>query len=212
MNNFKFNLLIDELPSTVVVDGSSFSINTDFRYGLLFNQCIEDQSVSSRNKFEQALKIGYKDEIPDNSIDAFYELIKFYSCAELDGKDIDNELNNDEEDAEEEEVDDGTDMPNKVFDYEYDAVLIYNTFMKIYKIDLAEVEMHWYKFMTLLRGLFDENDLTKVLQYRVMKIDSKMSPELKRHYTKLRQHYSLNNSRTKSEKESIKKKMMEEWG
>ena len=209
MAAYRFNLLIDELPSTVTVDGSSFSINTDFRYGLLFHQCIEDEEISSEQKLIQALEIGYTDEIPDNYEEAFKQLVKFYSCLDLDGRsmeDLENDTDKQAEDNDEEEQE-----SDYIFDYDKDSLLIYSTFFQVYNIDLVESELHWYKFIALLRSLFDENNLTKVLQFRAMKIDSKLSPEMKKYYTNMKKHYSLN-KHTDREKNDIKKKMMEEWG
>lgn len=217
--NFKFNLLIDELPSTVEVDGSSFSINTDFRYGLLFNICINDEEMSSFEKCNQLLSIGYKDKIPEDYNEAIKKLVSFYMCFDLDNKDIDKVLeednkNEDEQNEQEdkENYDEYLDNPDDiVFDYEKDAFLIYSTFKQVYNIDLIDENMHWYKFVVLLRGLFDENNLTKVLQYRAMKIDSKMPADMRKHYRELKKHYSLNRKTTEEMKE-YKRKMLEEWG
>lgn len=200
-----FNLLIDELPSTVEVDGSSFFINTDYRYGLLFNQLIDDGDIDDKQKILQALEIGFTDEIPKNIEEGFRKLIYFYSCLDLDNKDLED-VNNEIEES----VDDN-EQSEALFDYTKDTILIYSTFMQVYHIDLVEVNMHWYKFMALLRALFDENNLTKVLQFRAMKIDGKMTPDMKKYYTKMKQHYSLNRY-SKKEKDELKNKMMEEWG
>ena len=202
-----FNLLIDELPSTVEVDGSSFLINTDFRYGLLFNQLISDEEISSEQKVIQALKIGYKDKIPDNLLEGFKAIMSFYSCLDLDNRSIEEV----EDISKEEEDDEGEEDQGTVFDYIKDRMLIYSTFYQVYHIDLIETDMHWYKFIVLLRSLFDENNLTKVLQFRAMKIDSKLTPEMKKYYTKMKQHYSID-KHTKKEKDELKRKMMEEWG
>lgn len=212
MAEYKFNLLIDELPSAVVVDGSSFLVNTDFRYGLLFNQLLNDDDISSEEKVAQALVIGYIEQIPEDLHKAFKALIAFYSCFDLDGRSIDeldDEQNEEKKNEEDEMIDD--EFGNTIFDYEKDSLLIYSTFFEIYHIDLTEVNMHWYKFIALLRSLFDENNLTKVLQFRAMKIDGKMSPDMKRHYYRLKQHYSLNR-KTEAELKEYKRQMMEEWG
>lgn len=215
MAEYKFNLLIDELPTTVEVDGSSFSINTDFRYGLLFNQCIEDDELDENARLLQALKIGYTDEIPDDRINAFKALVKFYSCAEIDGRDVDSELSKEDESSEnnddtDEEIDEEID-DTEFFDYEKDSCLIYSTFLQVYNIDLVDCNMHWYKFVVLLRSLFDENNLTKVVQFRAMRIDSKLSPDMKKYYKNMKRHYSLNKI-SDAEKAEYKKKMMEQWG
>lgn len=213
MAEYKFNLLIDELPTTVEVDGSSFSINTDFRYGLLFNQCIDDDELDENTRLMQALNIGYKDNIPEDKIKAFKALIEFYSCAILDNRDIDKELEKQEkkDDESEEYEDEYSGNCEIYFDYEKDSNLIYSTFLQVFHIDLIDSDMHWFKFIVLLRSLFDENNLTKVIQFRAMKIDSKLSPDMKKYYKNMKEHYSLNKL-SDAEKEDYKKKMMEQWG
>jgi hypothetical protein len=54
-----------------------------------------------------------------------------------------------------------------VIDYELDAGLIYSAFLGQYGIDLMEVEeLHWYKFLALLKGLNESTKLREVMGYR----------------------------------------------
>lgn len=209
----EFNLLIDELPSTVEVDGNSFFVNTDFKYGILFNQCLNDEDISSEEKMIHCIDIGFKDEIPDNILEGFNKLVEFYSCSKLDvidrskKKESDDENNDSIVETEYENIEN-----NKVlFDFDVDHILIYSTFMQVYKIDLIDTEMHWYKFIGLLRGVFDENNLTKVLQFRAMKIDPKTSPDMKKYYRNMKKHYEIEKY-SSEEKESMKQSLQDEWG
>lgn len=215
MAEYKYNLLIDELPTTLQVGGSSFSINTDFRFGLMFNQCLDDDELDEQSKMLYCLKIGYKDEIPDDIYEGFRELVKFYSCMELDGKDFDKEMESCKKKIEDNSEDNDEYMDeyeyDKFFDYDKDCFLIYSTFLQVYHIDLIDTSMHWYKFVVLLRSLFDENNLTKVVQFRTMKIDSKLTPDMKKYYMNMKKHYSLDKM-TDAEKDEYKKEMLEKWG
>jgi hypothetical protein len=218
-NNFKFNLLIDELPSTVIIDGSSFSIRSDFRTGILVNQCLNDDNLNINSKVLQVISLGYVDDVPENLEDAFNALIKFYSGSEICNNNVveasnDKKENTDseyEDDEEQEDYDSGYQL--KVFDYDYDQVQIFNSFMSKYNINLCRCDLHWYEFYALLLGLFDENDLTKVLQYRTMKIDSKLPKEQRKYYSKMKQHYKIkDNEELLAKKKEQNKKLLDEWG
>ena len=52
-------------------------------------------------------------------------------------------------------------------DYEIDADYIYSAFISQYNIDLTEVEeLHWHKFLALLKGLKDDEVISKIMSYR----------------------------------------------
>lgn len=54
-----------------------------------------------------------------------------------------------------------------VLDYELDADLIYAAFMGQYGIDLIEVkELHWHKFLALLKGLNESTRIREIMGYR----------------------------------------------
>lgn len=54
-----------------------------------------------------------------------------------------------------------------LFDYEIDSDYIYAAFMSQYGIDLIEVEeLHWYKFLSLFKGLKDDEIICKIMGYR----------------------------------------------
>lgn len=71
-----------------------------------------------------------------------------------------------------------------VLDYELDADLIYAAFLEQYGIDLIEVdELHWHKFLALMKGLNSSTTLAKVMSYRgYEKTDGRKDPyeELRR--------------------------------
>ena len=52
-------------------------------------------------------------------------------------------------------------------DYELDGELIYSAFLGQYGIDLIDIEeLHWHKFLALLKGLNDSTRLREVMGYR----------------------------------------------
>ena len=82
-------------------------------------------------KYYDALKLFYKDNVPDDLEEAMEKMLWFYSCGKEDEK---------------------TKVKTKkrVISFEYDFNYINAGFMQDYKIDLFEVDfLHWWKFMSL---------------------------------------------------------------
>lgn len=121
-------------PEYVKVDDKKYKINTDFRVAIECNEIANDETISD---FERALAIIYKlfgdDGINDtNNYEKLLELAqKYLSC----GKEV---VDNNEE----------PDM-----DFIQDMDYIETSFMSDYSIDLANTEMHWWKFYNLMNGL-----------------------------------------------------------
>lgn len=122
-------------PEYVEVDGKLYKINTDFRYAIQCNKIAEDKTIGD---YERALGIIYTlfgDEGLDNPQD-HNELLalanKYLTC----GKELDSEKN---------------EKPD--MDYVEDMDYIEASFMSDYHIDLANTNMHWWKFFNLINGL-----------------------------------------------------------
>lgn len=121
-------------PKYVEVNGKTYPINTDFRVAIECNKISEDNSIGD---LERALAIIYTlfgEEALDDTehYDKLLELAQKYLCC---GKEL-------------EESNEKPDM-----DFEEDMDYIETSFMSDYKIDLSNVEMHWWKFFNLMNGL-----------------------------------------------------------
>ena len=122
-------------PKYVKIGEKKYKINTDFRVAIECQEIALDDSIGD---FERALAIIYKlfgdDGLDDsNNYEKLLELAqKYLSC----GKEIDSKTN--------EEPD---------MDFIQDMDYIEASFMSDYNIDLANTEMHWYKFYNLINGL-----------------------------------------------------------
>ena len=121
-------------PEYVKINDKKYKINTDFRVAIECNEIAMDETISD---FERALAIIYKlfgdDGINDtNNYEKLLELAqKYLSC----GKEV---VDNNEE----------PDM-----DFIQDMDYIETSFMSDYSIDLANTDMHWWKFYNLMNGL-----------------------------------------------------------
>jgi hypothetical protein len=121
-------------PEYVKINDKKYKINTDFRVAIECNEIAMDETISD---FERALAIIYKlfgDEgINDtDNYEKLLELAQKYLCC---GKEI---VDNNEE----------PDM-----DFIQDMDYIETSFMSDYSIDLANTDMHWWKFYNLMNGL-----------------------------------------------------------
>ena len=121
-------------PEYVKVNDKKYKINTDFRVAIECQEIATDETISD---FERALAIIYKlfgDE-GINDTDNYEKLLelaqKYLSC----GKEV---VDNNEE----------PDM-----DFIQDMDYIETSFMSDYSIDLANADMHWWKFYNLINGL-----------------------------------------------------------
>ena len=121
-------------PESVKIDGELYPINTDFRIAIKCNELIMDDSIGDN---ERGLAIIYL-LFGDKGLEAEHhhtKLIeltdKYLSC----GK-------------ERKETDEEPDM-----DFVQDMNYIEASFMSDYRIDLSNVEMHWWKFYNLLCSL-----------------------------------------------------------
>lgn len=122
-------------PQFAEVNGKRYKINTDFRVAIECNEIGFDESICD---YERALAIIYKifgaEGLSDNeNHEKLLELAtKFLSC----GKELDKEQKG--------EID---------MDFVEDMDYIEASFMSDYNIDLANTEMHWWKFYNLINGL-----------------------------------------------------------
>jgi hypothetical protein len=129
------------LPNVVMINGSPYSIYTDFRVWMRF------EIELSKLKPGMSMDVSYlfKNDMP--SYCNFSELLEF--CRPH------NELPR------------STKHTNAiVLDYELDADYIYAAFLSQYGIDLCEIEdLHWHKFLALFKGLRDEK-ICDIMSYR----------------------------------------------
>jgi len=182
------NILIDAIPESVDILGKTYNINTDFRASILFEIMVQDKRITPNEKKAIGISL-YFDTKPiglDNSeilAETMEQILWFYRC----GKEI-------------EFVEGKEEQP--ILDYEFDADYIYSAFLTQYGIDLQIENLHWWKFRALFKSLNDTNKIIKIMQYRGMKIDNKMSPENKKFYREMKHIYKIPDKRKQSEIEA----------
>ena len=172
------NILIDELPKTVTVDGEEYPIEWNFRAAILFELLMDDPDYSAPEKIEQALLLFYPKEIPVNIDTAVDEVIKFYLCGE---------------DLSKEQETGGwrRKRSRKNYSFEQDAAYIYAAFLSEYGIDLNSVEgLHWWKFSALFSALGENHKISQIMYYRDVSLKGKSGSE-KKFLTEMKRKYAL---------------------
>ena len=185
-----FNILIDELPVTVEVDGLIYPINYQADTMIKISLLIEDNPSASTDEKIQA-EVAFKQielfypSIPSNLPEAMERLIDFYShvptiqATRKIGK---------------------LEIQRRIFSFKYDASMIYSAFIQQYSIDNI-AELHWFTFKSLLEGLTDDCLFVKAMQFRTVKITNDMSKSEKAYYRKMKRLYALPDNRPQEQKD-----------
>lgn len=130
------------LPNTLEVNGRPYSIYTDFRTWL---QVAEDLQKLRPGQYIDLAYI-FKNKHPQ--VININDVIKFLNPPQ--------------------ELPRTTGSGDCIaIDYTIDADLIWAAILSQYRIDLCEVEdLHWWKFLAMLRGLNEGNKLREVMGFR----------------------------------------------
>lgn len=184
------NLLLDKLPTSVIIDGKEYEFNTDFRAAIRFELLLFDTELSDEDKAWRAIELFYT-EIPENIQEAFNRINWFY-CGIQD-------------------LGEKSAVGKQEIGYSLatDSEYIYAAFLDQYGIDLQRINyMHWWTFKSLFKSLKDDCEFIKIIGYRTIKISDSMSKEEKEFYRKMKKRYTLPKYVSKSEKD--KQKAIEE--
>ncbi len=174
------NILIEELPDSVLVDGIAYAVNTDFRYSLRSILAFEDNDLTPYEKQIIMLKNLYP-VMPSNIEKAVEQGIKFLNG----GRDFE------ETDAE------------RLYSFSKDANYIFAAFHQTHGIDLQVTEMHWWKFLALFMDLGGETTWANIVGMRKRLNDGTATDEEKRMASELSEILDLPkvDDRTLEEKE-----------
>lgn len=182
-----FNLLLDALPT----EYEGYLIRTDYRIGIQISQALEDEELEPYERIGIALSLLYGNGIPPADI-AYAGLRWFLNAAAG--------APQNEEDAGAVSVeDDGI----RYFSFDYDASRLYSGFRRAYGVELDRVEMHWFRFLSLL-GDLGECAFTRVVDIRSADL-SKMDKETKRAYAAMRRKVALPQPKSQEEEEFLQK-------
>lgn len=156
------NLLTDRLPDALVIAGVRYPLYTDFRRWVLVVELFSDELVDVGIQVNCAAKLIFRGENPVKAgrTAEFYRslvhgILWFASC----GRGVRHPSAK-------------SSVPGKptepVFDFSFDADKIFAAFWQTYGIDLCDpaVNLHFWKFMALLRNLPKETEFMQTVALR----------------------------------------------
>lgn len=167
------NMLTDSVPESLTIAGTEYEINTDYSVWLKFEMLLSDEVEDSNATLLDIKKLIFKSKIPPDRADeeTTEQILWFYRCGKPEQK--------------------GGSSSKKIFDYDYDDGYICAAYMEQYHIDISGTYMHWWKFHALMLSLSENTKFVKIMGYRAIEINSKMTAAQKAFYQKMKKHYKL---------------------
>ena len=155
-------------PSSLIIDGKEYPIDTDFRTWIKFQQIItkknsQEQKTADLLQFIAALGLPFS----ENTLNA---MVDFFRAGDI------PRGNKEPQDA--------------IYNFETDGSLIFSAFLTQYQCDLTLGHMHWWIFKSMFSGLSDEHMITKVMWARSAN-KAKMSKEMREYAEALCEAYPL---------------------
>ena len=152
------NYLLDRYPE----DYKGYLIRTGFRIGVQIQLCVSDPDFSEEERTLTALSLLYGYGIPSDLQLALDGLIWFMNCGNPPS----------EEEPEEEEI----------FSFDFDSARIVSGVRKVYGIDLARADLHWFEFMAMLQELKNTAfaDVLEIRRTKESEVDKKRLSEFRR--------------------------------
>ena len=143
------NILLDDLPEAIEVNGVEYAVNFDFRTGLACILDMESSELTDEEKCILLLRRIYGDVIPEDGETAIKLAVKF-----LDGGKEPPEEENPFADN------------KRLYSFEKDSALIYAAFQQTHGIDLQKVDLHWWQFLALFQDLGADTGFCNLVNLR----------------------------------------------
>lgn len=177
------NLLAEQLPEVVEVDGVEYPLNVNFRDAIRTILAFEDSSLTIAEKYSVLLTNLFGESVPADRSKAIALALRFLNG----GEDSDEEVTN----------------SPRLYSFEKDSNYIFAAFRQTHGIDLAaETNLHWWKFLALFMDLGSDTVFCGLIAFRRRILDGTASKEEKKEYQRNRELYDVEqpDTRTVSEK------------
>jgi hypothetical protein len=152
------NILVDELPEDVEINGSTYLLVTDFRNCIKILLAFEDNELTGYEKQLVLVTRLYK-EIPEDIGAAVEKGMWFLDCGS---------------ERSEEEV-----TGHRLYSFSKDAGFIFAAFRQTHGIDLETAQLHWWKFITLFMDLGPDTTFNSLVSLRKKLVTGKATKEEK---------------------------------
>ena len=162
------NIILDDLPEAIEVNGVEYAVNSDFRSGLACILDMESSELTDEEKCILLLRRIYGDVIPEDGETAIKLAVKF-----LDG--------GKEQSEEQNPFADNT----RLYSFEKDSALIYAAFRQTHGIDLQKADLHWWQFLALFQDLGADTGFCNLVNLRRRVNSGEASKEERQYALKL---------------------------
>lgn len=153
------NILTDQLPEAVEIDGEIYELNTDFRIGIEIMLAFEDPELTQPEKMLVMVTLLYQ-QIPPNLNEACRLAVKFLNCGEDDRQGPTEAA------------------PDRLYSFGKDAKYIYSVIHQSHGVDLESVSyLHWWKFSYMFWDLAKECFFLELINLRKKRIKGKLTKE-----------------------------------
>lgn len=202
-------MLIDDLPTTVNINGKAYQINYGYRACMLI-EINMFSDIEDEQKILNALNIFYFNRIPREKDEAMEKLLWFFRCGVPEKKQ--NEAGKNIKKSQ-----------KRAYCFEADHAHIYAAFRTQYNINLNKTpnnELHWWEFMAMFNNLKEDLLISRIMFYRTADLKN-MGKNQKAFIKKMREIYRINYSesnmsdrtklakRNRDMKEYVRKRMEE---
>ena len=166
------NILIDNLPDFITVRSRKYKINTSHKVWIAFEEIITKEDLTLSDKYIKIISLCLKDKVlPPSLEETVKELFNFYVISPSStpaGKET-----------------------KKLLDFSHDSDLIYSAFLSQYSIDLTETPVHWWKFISLFKGLTSDNRICEVMHLRSLNPGQIQDKEQRATLSKLQKQFRI---------------------
>ena len=168
-----YNVLVDDFLDFVTLYGEKYPVFTSFKNWVKISVLLETKGLKDAKAVAEMLKLCYREKLPQNIGSAVMGMMAF-----LNG-DTDISVSSDKKKA------------KKLYSFSVDANQIYASFYSKYNIDLANSDMHWYKFCALFEGLAEENPFATLIRIRTIDETEIKNANKRRKIKELKTRYDL---------------------
>lgn len=175
----------NELPKTIEIDSIVYSIDTDFRAWIRFEEVMSDDRIKNNMKLiiasdfvgldENAFNIHSQEDIM-SALFSFYRMYKPILKASTSKNDTTS------------------------YKYSSDIGYVYSAFLQQYGINILTAKLHWFEYKSLFDSLTDATKFIQIVGYRTQDT-SKMEKEQKREADKLKKLYQITDEDYEEEEE-----------
>lgn len=139
------NILVDDLPTAIEIDGKQYKINSDFRTCLTIILACEDNDLTPQEKqiilFSQLFM-----DTPQDVRQAMRQAIVFLNGGKASSDEESGSL--------------------RLYSFEKDANLIFAAFRQTHGVDLQRDNLHWWQFLALFMDLGQDTTFCQLVGLR----------------------------------------------